>query len=229
MTRKPAHKWNVYLEVGRRRTFAAALDWPGWCRSGRDETSALESLFECAARYGRILRSARLGFHIPKAASDFVVVERLKGNATTDFGAPDVHPSCDEEPVKESDLRRFQSVLRACWRALDAAAEMAEGKMLRRGPRGGGRSLNGIVEHVLGSEKGYLSQLGGKLSQSDMSAETVRQAILKTLAASAQGEILEYGPRGGRRWSPRYFVRREAWHVLDHVWEIADRLDTTNP
>jgi hypothetical protein len=24
-------------------------------------------------------------------------------------------------------------------------------------------------------------------------------------------------------WSPRYFVRRSAWHALDHAWEIEDR------
>lgn len=24
-------------------------------------------------------------------------------------------------------------------------------------------------------------------------------------------------------WPPRYFVRRSAWHVLDHAWEIEDR------
>jgi hypothetical protein len=31
------------------------------------------------------------------------------------------------------------------------------------------------------------------------------------------------GPRGGQRWSPRRFVRRAAWHILDHAWEIEDR------
>jgi hypothetical protein len=25
-------------------------------------------------------------------------------------------------------------------------------------------------------------------------------------------------------WPPRYFVRRVAWHVLDHAWEIEDRI-----
>jgi hypothetical protein len=24
-------------------------------------------------------------------------------------------------------------------------------------------------------------------------------------------------------WSPRYAVRRTAWHPLDHAWEIEDR------
>ena len=31
------------------------------------------------------------------------------------------------------------------------------------------------------------------------------------------------GPRGGKRWLPRYFVRRVGWHVLDHALEIEDR------
>ena len=31
------------------------------------------------------------------------------------------------------------------------------------------------------------------------------------------------GPRGGKIWSPRFFVRYVAWHTLDHAWEIEDR------
>ena len=27
----------------------------------------------------------------------------------------------------------------------------------------------------------------------------------------------------GSLWSPRYLVRRSAWHALDHAWEIQDR------
>ena len=217
------NKINVYLEVGSRRTFAAALDWPGWCRIGREETAAIQALFDYGPRYVQVLRRARLGFQAPDDISAFVVVERLKGNATTDFGAPDIPPTGDAEPLEEAELRRLQAILRACWRALDTSEEAAKGKSLRTGPRGGGRTVNGIVEHVLGSQRAYLSQLGGKTSSS-ASAESVRQAIMKTLEASARGEIPKYGPRGGKRWSPRYFVRREAWHVLDHVWEIEDRV-----
>jgi hypothetical protein len=53
----------------------------------------------------------------------------------------------------------------------------------------------------------------------------VRQDILLALSASARGEIPERGPRGGVRWPPRYFVRRIAWHELDHAWEIEDRVE----
>jgi hypothetical protein len=34
---------DAYLEVGAKRVFAGALDWPGWCRSARDEEGALEA------------------------------------------------------------------------------------------------------------------------------------------------------------------------------------------
>ena len=37
------------------------------------------------------------------------------------------------------------------------------------------------------------------------------------------GELPSRGPRGGVIWPPRYFVRRVAWHLLDHLWEIEDR------
>jgi len=42
---------DVYLEAGARKTFACAVDWPGWCRSGRDEAQALEALASYADRY----------------------------------------------------------------------------------------------------------------------------------------------------------------------------------
>ena len=34
----------VALEIGKKRIFASALDWPGWTRSGRDEAAALAAL-----------------------------------------------------------------------------------------------------------------------------------------------------------------------------------------
>jgi hypothetical protein len=51
-----------------------------------------------------------------------------------------------------------------------------------------------------------------------------RRHILDELSAAARGELPTEGPRGGKRWSPVYFVRRLAWHELDHAWEIEDRV-----
>ena len=224
-----SNKINVYLEIGQKRAFAGALDWPGWCRSGRDADSALQALLEYAPRYARVLRASKPGFEPPTDVSSFVVIEKLRGNATTDFGAPGIAPSRDAGPVNSEELVQFEKILRACLRTFNAKVKTATGKALRTGPRGGGRGLESIIEHVLGSNEGYLNQVGWKLPKDDTSdlnqqIKQTRQALLSALAASARGEIPAKGPRGGVRWTARYFVRRVAWHVLDHAWEIEDRI-----
>ena len=224
-----SNKIDVYLEVGEKRTFAGAVDWPGWCRSGRDEESALQTLLAYGSRYARVLGRSRLGFRAPDAESAFIVVERLKGNATTDFGAPGIAPSNDSEPVNSDELNQFEKILKACLRTFDAKVKTATGKALHKGPRGGGRQLESIIEHVLGSNEGYLNQVGWKLQRDntvdlDQQRKQTAQALLSALAASARGEIPAKGPRGGVRWTARYFVRRVSWHILDHAWEIEDRI-----
>jgi hypothetical protein len=226
---KSLEEFPVYLEVGAKRVFAGALDWPGWCVNGPDATAAIQALYEAGPRYAHILSGTRLGFKAPKASEALTVVERLKGNATTDFGAPDIPPQADAEPVDTAELRRFEKILQACWAALEAAAIAAAGRELSKGPRGGGRELEGILQHVLEAQAGYLSALGWKFKRdehanTESAVAQLHTAVLEGLAASARGEIPARGPRGGVRWSPRYFVRRSAWHVVDHVWEIEKRL-----
>src|SRR4051812_5524137 len=113
----------VYLEVGEKRTFAGALDWPGWCRRGSDEAAALQALVDHGPRYARVFRATPLQFNPPADVSAFAVIERLAGNATTDFGAPDLAPSGDARPFDADALRRSQTLLRAAWRAFDRAVE----------------------------------------------------------------------------------------------------------
>ena len=117
------------------------------------------------------------------------MTERLEGNATTDFGAPDIAPSSDIEPVNSAELQRLQRILKACWRTFDANVRIATGKALRTGPRGGGRELEGIIQHILGSDGGYLAQLGWKLERADggdldKQLDQTRQAILRALASA---------------------------------------------
>jgi len=219
---------DVYLEIGKKRTLAGAIEWPGWCRGGRDEASALQALLDYGPRYADILQGTRLGFHEPADVADFAVVERLEGNTTTDFGAPDIAPSSDARPIDDDELKRFQKLLEAYWRALDAAAQAAKGKQLRKGPRGGGRDLESILGHVLGADAAYLARLAWKREKhaaQELSVEFghIRQEMLAALAAAAKGDLPKRGPRGGAIWQPRYFVRRVGWHALDHIWEIEDR------
>ena len=115
----------------------------------------------------------------------------------------------------------------ACWQALQGAAHSAEGKALRTGPRGGGRALDKIVQHVVESNTSYLGNLNWKVTGTfdtfDEAIETSRRATSDALKNAAAGNVPEAGPRGGKRWKPRYYVRRAAWHILDHAWEIEDR------
>jgi len=59
----------TYLEIGTKRAFAGSLDWPGWCRAGKDEATALEALRDSARRYAKVLRGTRIGFETLKDAS----------------------------------------------------------------------------------------------------------------------------------------------------------------
>ncbi len=220
---KPSLPIPVYLEVGQSRAFAVVPDWPGWCRSGRSEETALQALVDYVPRYALALRSMDLAFPSINSVADLQVIDRLPGNAVTDFGAPDRPLPGDELPVDAAELERMRTLLHAAWRAFDRAVQATRGKSLRTGPRGGGRDLEKMVAHNSGAEQAYLTALGGK-AKSGASDAQLRLAMLEALAASVRGEIPALGPRDGRRWTPRYFVRRAAWHALDHAWELEDRI-----
>ena len=61
-------KTPVYLEIGTKRVFASAADWPGWCRAGKDEKLALEALAAYVPRYAPVPKIARMDF--PATAGD---------------------------------------------------------------------------------------------------------------------------------------------------------------
>jgi hypothetical protein len=211
----------VVLEVGKKRVFASAIDWPGWVRSARSEDEALDALLAYAPRFARLLPRA-LAFEAPSDRAQLDVIERLPGDGSTEFGVPGAAASVEAEPVPDDDLRRELALLDAGWKAFDAAVEQTRGAELRKGPRGGGRDLDKIADHVVEAERAYLAQLGSR-SPDDRSAAALRDAIRATLTARARNEPIP-NPRNTRSpWSPRYFTRRTVWHALDHCWEIEDR------
>ncbi len=58
----------------------------------------------------------------------------------------------------------------------------------------------------------------------DKQIKLKRGQIMSALDAAVNVGLPERGPRGGLIWPPRFFVRRVVWHVLDHAWEIEDRI-----
>ena len=156
------------------------------------------------------------------------MVERHAGNATTDFGAPAFILDADREPLNLKEFERLKGILQACWQAFDDALSRTAGKTLRKGPRGGGRESEMIVAHIVGVDLAYVGRLPWKSpkvdqTNSNKAIEITRQIILEALDAGVNGRIPGQGPRGGSVWPLRNFIRRVAWHVLDHAWEIEDR------
>jgi nitroreductase len=218
----------VYVEVTPKRTFAGAVEWPGWCRSGKTVDDALEALVAYADRYSKVVSRSRLGFKAPSGVEGLEVVERLKGNATTEFGAPGVPPKADSRPLPPAELKRLTTILEASWRAFDRAAVAARGVELTKGPRGGGRDLPKMANHVFDAEEGYVGALGSRpprLSGESLSRRSaaLHASAVAALAALAAGKPVA-DPRNTKHpWPPRFYVRRSAWHALDHAWEIEDR------
>ena len=190
----------VYVETGGKRTFAVAADWPGWARSGKNEQAALENLAAYAPRYAKVAE-------LPKGATNFEVVERLKGNATTDFGAPGIQAKADTKRLTPRETERMIALLEACWRYLDLVRAKVP-QELRKGPRGGGRDRDKMYAHIVDAELGYSGAIGLKMKQHD------RKALVEALRH----------PVAGAKWPAPFAIRRIAWHALDHAWEMEDRI-----
>lgn len=209
------------IESAPRRTFAIALDWPGWARAGRGEDAAVDGLLAAAARYDAVLR--RVGLELPAMPARVEVVERLPGSSGTDFGVPGAIADVDRLPTDQAEAARLASVVEASWAAFDAIAGAAP-EALRKGPRGGGRDRSKVVAHVIEADAAYAREIGVRLRPAVPSDETgvaaMRGAMLDILRAPSDGS-----PLAGRHWPQRYAVRRIAWHALDHTWEIEDRIE----
>jgi hypothetical protein len=219
----------VCLEVTPRMSFASALDWPGWCRAGRDEGAALEALAGYAERYAPVAEHARVSF--PSTVA-FDVVERVPGGPTNAFAAPECRrpfpqmtAEAERVEVTPAAARRLVGLVTAAWATFDkvAAASPAE---LRKGPRGGGRDRDKLIDHVIGAETAYARKLGVKLKQQPAidavaAIEGQRKAIAAVVGAPSSGSPVV--PNG---WTTRYAARRIAWHVLEHAWEMQDRAES---
>jgi hypothetical protein len=208
----------VFVEVGSKRVFASAADWPGWCRTAKTEELALEALLTYVPRYEAVARHAGLAF---PSAIDLSVIEHLPGDATTDFGAPSTTAEAEREKLTAAKAKRQVSLVRAAWTVLEEVATQTPAE-LRKGPRGGGRDRDKMLDHVVGAESAYARKIGLKIKQPAFddheAVAAMREAIAGVLGSTSDGSpVVENG------WTSRYTARRIAWHALDHAWEMQDR------
>ena len=214
-------KVTVGVEITPRKTFASALEWPGWTRAGKTPEEAVAALAAYVDRYAVVAKRAKLDFPFDSGIQ-IDVVEETEGNATTAFGAPDVRVQGGRAANDCAGRRSARGIVDAAWSIFDGVVAGAPAE-LRKGPRGGGRDRDKIVEHVVGAEwvrararpeerRGRPARPGGRRR----SPEAMLEAIRGTVGRLADRR---------KKWPPRYAARRVAWHALDHAWEIEDRSD----
>jgi hypothetical protein len=208
-------KVRVAIEAAPKKSFATAVDWPGWSRSGKTEELAIEALVAYADRYAAVAKLAGEAFD-STAALDVEVVDRTSGGGGTEFGVPSNVTTPDRRRSTASDADRLARLVEAAWQTFEAVAATAP-EELRKGPRGGGRNTSKVMEHVHGSDEAYARELGIKLKAP---VEGIRAAVLEALREPTDGS-----PLADRRWTARYAAHRIAWHALDHAWEIEDRTE----
>ena len=203
----------IYLEVGQKKVFACAVDWVGWARSGKTDEDAIEALATYMQRYAPVAAAAGLGF---APGDEFEVVERVPGTATTDFGAPGEIPALDRRPVDASARKRLAALIGGAWTVFDEIAAKTPAE-LRKGPRGGGRDRDKMIDHVIAAETSYVRKLGVKHKVPQLGDREAITAIrADTLAAITD-------PATEMPWPLPYAARRIAWHILDHAWEMQDK------
>ena len=211
----------VTLEIGKRRTFAQAVDWPGWCRAAKGEERAVATLLVYADRYRDAVGS--LAGPLGSGALTATVVERVDGDATTDFGAPGQTVPSDRRPLLPREPEKLAAFLDACWAAFDRALARVPPADRPVKPEVG-RSPDAMRLHILEALRAYASWLAKPVPRTDPddvgeSEVRIRGFVRENVVALPTGVAFEDSKRTGP-----YAVRRECWHVLDHAWELEDRL-----
>ena len=206
-------------EIGAKRAFAWAIDWPGWARSGKTAEAAHDALLAYAPRYAVVVKAAKLDRPATDAHLD--VVDSVTGGGGTDFGVPSAITDADRRRVTAAEAERLAALVKASWSVFDKVAAKSPAS-LRKGPRGGGRDRDKMIAHVIEADHAYARELGLRLPEPHIGDRTAidaeRDAVLALLREPSDGS-----PLANRKWTQRYAARRIAWHALDHAWEMEDR------
>ena len=140
-----------------KRWVAVAADWPGLERGAKTEDEAVEKLVRYVPRYLPVATRAGLGSELA-TQTEPDIIGRYTGVGSTDFWGISFAPSpLDREPFDAPTFDRKVRLLRAAWAEFDETAARVSAD-LRPGVRGGGRSRDRIIQHVLGQEGGDFSR-----------------------------------------------------------------------
>ncbi len=212
----------VTVELGPKgkRAVAVAPDWPGLERGAKTADAAVERLETYRARYAPVAERAGLAADFAAAGPGEVLLE-YPGTGSTDFwGISFAFSPIDHEPLSTGNLERELALMVACWAYFDDVAARVS-PTLRKGPRGGGRDRDQIINHTFGVERDWASGFGVATPQGAMltpdGLATHRDAYREGI------RTLHREGRMAKKWPVRYLIRHTAYHTMDHAWEMEDK------
>ncbi len=206
----------VMIEVGKKRVVGVPIDWPGWDRPGKTEEQALEALEAYRPRYRKVAELAGLQDEFD-ASGPLEVVEHVDYPSTVDYAAYSSRPaSIETEQMSEAECERKLALLRACWTYFDQTWPNVS-EELKKGPRGGGRDRDRIVQHTLAAETDFSKGVGVRTTVEEVLDPTGRQRHREAFIDALRAYNAEH-------LKPVAFViRRSCYHLLDHAWEMEDK------
>lgn len=208
----------VVLETFGKRSFASAIDWPGWVRSARTEEAAVDVLLDYAERYAVVAQLAGVAF---EELGNVDIIDRQPGSKTTEFGAPLVVHAIEREPMGDGECERQLALLQATWQLFGHVSQQVSPEM-KKGPRGGGRDRDPIIAHVVEADRGYARKIGVLTPPFDPldkdAAAAHHESVFAAIPALRDGTTHDE-----KDWPVRYAIRRMAWHVIDYAWEMQDK------
>jgi hypothetical protein len=213
----------MMIELGPKgkKSVAYAIDWPGWSRGRKTPDQAIEMLEAYRQRYRPIADIAGLGAEFDTAGS-LIEVDRYTGTGSTDFWGISFAASPEErEGMSEQLLERRLALLQAAWAFFDQVAKRVSPE-LKKGPRGGGRDRDQIINHTLGWERtGLAVNVGIEYPEGVL----IDPDVLRQYREGYVEALREHHAKGqkARKWELSYLIRHSAFHMLDHAWEMEDK------
>jgi hypothetical protein len=217
-----ADELRVMLEMGPngKKVVAVAPDWPGLSRGAKTGEAAIERLLSYVSRYAKVAQLAGMDAEFP-ANPTVAVVEQYPGTGSTDFwGISFAFSDIDRQVMSSNELDRELKLMRACWAFFDDVRSRVSSEM-QKGPRGGGRDRDRIVQHVLATEQDWAKKLGVRSPEgallTDEGLQAHRDGYCDAIRAlHAEGKM-------ARTWPLRFLMRHTAFHTMDHAWEMEDK------
>lgn len=225
-----ANQLRVTLEIGPKgkKMAAVAPDWPGLERGAKTEEAAIERLQSYLPRYAQVAKLAGMDGEFA-AITTVDIVEQYPGTGSTDFwGISFAFSSIDRQDMSSGELERELTLMRACWAFFDDVRLRVSAEM-QKGPRGGGRDRDQIVQHTLNTEQGWAKMIGVLTPDDAMLTDQGLKAHRDTYCHAIR-DYHSQGKVAGKvaKWPLRYLIRHTAYHTLDHAWEMEDK-DLTRP